>query len=397
MTITNIKEHLIGMIHSGSLAKVRNFEAACERAANNLLTHIDPIETIRTVGLSQVIHDDIYNYAIASDFKKIIDLYPQDNRQSLDSASRPYIERFDLLKAITEKTVSIEGSEGNKILRVNWRSRQGLTLNTMNSLTANGTWSVVGSATGLKATTLYKVSGSASIEFDLVASGDGIQNTTMTSIDMTDQDEVADVFVWVYFGSVSVLTSISSIWGNDLTTNYWTSVAQTTQSDGTAFRVGWNLIKFPWATATETGTVDPTTIDSFKLTIAATGAINNIRVDNIIFSIGRNFDMKYYSRFLFKNSAGTFITRPTTDDDTVIGDNDLNNIFLFELLKACAQQIEGEDSGFDIRYANTELNGDPTSPDPVMRMGLYANYRAEYPSQSKKAVTSYSSGPRFRV
>ena len=107
--------------------------------------------------------------------------------------------------------------------------------------------------------------------------------------------------------------------------------------------------------------------------------------------------MKYYSRFLFKNSAGTFITRPTTDDDTVIGDNDLNNIFLFELLKACAQQIEGEDSGFDIRYANTELNGDPTSPDPVMRMGLYANYRAEYPSQSKKAVTSYSSGPRFRV
>jgi len=266
----------------------------------------------------------------------------------------------------------------------------------MNSLTSNGTWSAVGSATGLKANTQIKYSGSASIEFDVVASGDGIQNTTASAIDLTTEDELADVIIPIYFGAVSALTSVTAIFGNDLTTAYWTGVAQTAQADGTAFRTGWNLIKVPWSTATETGTVAPATIDSFKLTIQSTGAISNVRVDNIIFSLGTAFDVKYYSKFLFKNTAGTFLTRPASDDDTVIGDGDLNNIFLFELLKECGFQIEGEDSQFDISYANRRLNGDGDSPDPNQRIGLYAKYRQEYPSMSKRAVTSYSSGPTFR-
>ena len=384
------------MSHSGSLNKVRNFEALAERAADTLLSKIDPVETERTQALAQVVHDDIYNYSLPSDYKKIIDLFPQDNRGSLDDARRVFAGRFDLRKMISDKKISIEGSEGSKIIRINWRSRQGVVLNEMNSVTANGTWSAVGSATGVTANSIFKVSGSASIEFDLVASGDGIKNTTMTAVDLTDEDEVADVFAWVYFGSVTNVTSISAIWGNDLTTNYWTSTAQTTQADGTALKVGWNLIKFPWSTATETGTVAPATVDSFQLTVACSAALNNIRVDNIIFSIGRNFDIKYYSKYIFKNSAGTLLSRPASDDDTVILDGTSLQLYRLEALKAIAQQVEGEDSTFDMNYANREMHGDPTSADPVARMGLYSRYRVEYPSQSKKPVTSWSSGPRFR-
>ena len=396
MNITSVKENLTGMLHSGTLSKVRNFEAACERSANIVLANLDPIETERTASLAQVIHDDLNNYPLPSDFKKIIDLYPQDNRTSLDSAVRGYAERFGLEVAIKNKRLTIEGSEGSKFLRVNWKSVSPKTFHSMNSLTSDGTWSVVGSATGLKINELYKLTGSASIEFDVVASGDGIQNTGITALDLTEWDELADVIFPVYLGSVSAITSITAIWGNDLTAKYWTGVAQTAQADGTAFKIGWNWIKFQWSAATETGTVDPATIDSFKLTIQATGVITNARVDNIVFSLGRVFDVKYYSKYLFKNSSGTFLSRPTSDDDTVIGDGDLNNIFLYELLKACAHQIEGEDSSFDINFANQNLHGNPNSPDPIMRMGLYAHYRSENPSQSKKAVTSYSSGPRFR-
>lgn len=396
MNIGNVREHITGMLHGGTLSKVRNFEAACERAANVVLTNLDPIETERTTTLSQVIHDDLNNYSLPSDFKKIIDLFPQADRSKLDSGQRVYAERFELEKLLKNRQLTIEGSEGSKFLRVNWKINPSLTYHSMNSLTSNGSWSVVGSATGLKANTQIKYSGSGSIEFDLVATGDGIQNTTATALDLTTEDELADVIIPIYFGSVSALTSITAIWGNDLTANYWTGVAQTTQADGTAFRTGWNLIKIPWSTATETGTVTPATIDSFKLTIAATGAISNIRVDNILFSLGTAFDIKYYSKSLFKSSAGTYLTRPTSDDDTVIGDGDLNNIFLYELLKICAHQIEGEDSGFDINFANQQLNGDQGSQDPIQRMGLYAKYRSEYPSMSKKAITSWSSGPRFR-
>ena len=396
MQVVDVKTNLTGMLHGGSLNKVRNVEMALERAANIMLTKCHPIETIRVAALTQAIHDDFNQYSLPSDYRDLIDLYPQDDRQMYDTSGRRPAEGFDIQKLLENRTVSVEGSEGSKILKVNWKSRTPKTLNSMNSLTANGTWAAVGTATGLVADTIFKKSGGGSIQFDIAASGDGISNTTMDAVDMTDEDEVSDVFVWVYLPAISALTSISARWGNDLTANYWSSTAQTAQADGTAFRIGWNLIKFSWATATETGTVAPATIDSFRITFATTGAIANVRVDNIIFSIGRNFDIKYYSKYLFKSSAGTYLSRTTSDDDTLILDNDSIEIYLAEALKACAQQIEGADSSFDINWANLQLNGDLRSPDPRARMGLYAAYRAMYPAQGKKMRASYGSNPGNR-
>ena len=378
LSITQVKENLSAMLHGGTLNRVRNIEALFERAANTLLSKIDPIDTMRTAALASTVHDNVYNYALPSDFKNIVDLLPQDNRQNSDVAARRRTEYFDFLKAIKQKTITFEGSEGTKFIRINWRSRQGKTLHSMNSVTANGTWSAVASATGISANTIFKITGNASIEFNIVASGDGIQNTTMTAVDLTDEDEVGDFFVWVYVGTVP--TSISARWGNDLTTNYWSSTAQTTQADGTAFKVGWNLIKFPWSTATETGTVAPATIDSFRITFVSS-AQNNVRVDNIICSIGRNFDIKYYSKFLVKNTAGTWLTRTTSDDDTIVLDNDAIQMYLLECLIAAAHQIEGSDSTFDITFAKQELDV------------LYKRYMAEYPSESKIPVTIYGGNP----
>lgn len=380
-TITQLDEHLIGMGHMGTLNKVRNKYAMYERAASKFLLKCKPLETIRTQALASAIWDDIFNYALPSDFNALIDLIPQDNRTNWDRSYRTLAGEFDRLKAIREKTLSIEGSDGTKTIRINWRSRQSKTLNAMDSLTANGTWSAVATASGLKATTIFKVTGSASIEFDLAASGDGIQNTTMTQVDLTDESTIADVFAWVYLSTVP--TSISAIWGNDLTTKYWTSVAQTTQADGTAFKVGWNLVKFPWSTATQTGTVAPATIDSFKLTVASSVAIANIRVDSIVFAIGRNFDIKYYSKYLFKNSVGTYISQPTSSDDSVTIGNDSLPLYLFELLKDMAHQLEGTDSAFDIDYAKGELKE------------LYPLFKDENPDQRTKATTSYGSMARF--
>lgn len=390
MTYGDAKDHISGLLHGADIEDIEGIDLIFERAANTLLTKIDPVDTIRTAALTQTIHDDIYNYALPSDFKGFVDLIPQDGRGLSDIAVRKSASTFDLRKAIARKVVSIEASEGTKYARINWRSRSGLLFHGMNTLTENGTWSVVATATGLQANSIFKISGSASIEFDIVTTGDGIQNTTMTTVDLTYYDEVGDFFTWMYFGTAP--TSISARWGNDLTTKYWSSTAQTTQADGTAFKVGWNLIKFPWSTATETGTVAPATIDSFRITVTSS-AQNNVRVDNIIVSIGRNFDIKYYSKFLFKNSAGTFITKPTTDSDTIVLDNDAIQIYLLECLIGAAQQIESSNSAGDITFARAELNGHTDSPDPSQRMGLYAKYKREYPSQKVKMSGSYGSLP----
>ena len=356
MDLSAAKDELADLLHGATLNALDSAERVFRRAANTMLLKIDPVTTMRTAGLTNTIHDDVYNYALPSDFKRIIDLYPQDgDRGESDYASRKYAEPFDLERMYANNQLSIEGSEGTKIIRVNWRNRAPKTLHTMDSLTSNGTWAVVATASGLTTNSIFKVSGSASIEFDVAADNDGIDNTTMTAIDMTDEDEVADVFIWMYFGTVSALTSVQARWGNDLTTNYWTSVAQTTQADGTAFKVGWNLFKFPWSTATETGTVDPTAIDSFRMIIDRTASIANIRMDNITFSIGRNFDIKYYSKYIFKNTSGTWLSIPTADTDTLVLDTDETQIFLLESLIAAAQQIEDEDSMPDTALAKTEL------------------------------------------
>jgi hypothetical protein len=375
MLVSDLKFNVKRMLHGASESSIGDFEMMMERAANTMLSKVDLLSTMRTVPLNNVVHDDIYNYALPSDFKKPIDLYPQDSRYAGDKAGRRFAESFDLSKALEEKQISIESSEGTKIMRINWKSRQGKVLHDMNSLTSNGTWGAVGSATGLEADTIFKVSGSASIKFDLVADDDGIQNTSMDAVDMTLEDEIADVFVSVYLPSVP--TDVTAVWGNDLTTNYWTSTAQTTQADGTAFRVGWNILKFSWASATETGTVDPTLIGSFKITVGNATAISNIRIDNIIFSIGRNFDLKYYSKYLIKNSSGTWITRSTDDGDTIVLDNDEIQIYLLECLIATAQQLQTKSIAIDITFAKNEL------------VELYEKYKEEHPSQTKKTRGRY--------
>lgn len=371
------------MGHGGTLKKIRNIDELGERAAAMLMALAKPIETMRTAALASAIYDDVYNYTLPTDFNDLIDLYPQDDRELWDRAFRNGAGQFDVEKAVRQKTISIEGSNGIKTIRINWRSRQPKVLNTADSLTGNGTWSAVGSAASLAADTIFKVSGSASLKFTLVASGDGIKNSTMSAVDLTDENLVAEAFVWVYFSNIP--TSVSAIWGNDLTTKFWTAVAQTTQADGTAFQVGWNLLAFPWATATQTGVVDPTAIDSFQITAAVSSlpANNIVRVDNIVFAIGRPFYLKYYSKYFFMTSSGTWETRPTSGDDYVLVDNDTLPLFLFECLQEMAQQMEGTDGAFDITFAERRL------------ASLYPRYRGRFPSLIKKQVGSYGSGPRY--
>lgn len=383
-TITQIEESLSGMMHGGTLNKVRNRYALYERVANTLLTRLDPVETIRLQALSQLVHDDLQDYTLPSDYKKLIDLFPVEDRTSSERAARVYAEPFGAELALRNKQISIEAKEGVKYIRINWRDTGAKALHTMNSLTDNGTIAIVGTASGLKATTLHKLSGSASIEFDLAVSGDGIQGTGLTAVDLSSWDEISDFIIPVYLGSVSALTSITFIFGNDLTANYWTCVAQTTQADGTAFRVGWNFILCPWQTATETGTVAPATIDAFKITFAMTAAITNVRVDNILVSLGRFFDIKYYSQFAFKNSAGTWLGKPTADTDSVVLLGTALQIYLLECVVAMAQQMEGKDSGFDINWARQEL------------ADLYQRYRAEHPSEAKQNVGRYWNLGNFR-
>lgn len=384
-TLSQLEDHLVGMGHGSTLNKVRNKYAVHERAANNFLSKCDPLTSMRTAVISNPIHDDIYNYPLPSDFGKIIDIYPQANRQSTDFAFQTASDTFDMLKLVRDKRISLESSDGTKFLRINWSKTARKTVDEVNASTG---WIAINDTANITEDSLYKISGSKALRFDVVTTGDGLQKTTLESLDLSDWDEQATFFMWLYIPDTSTITSITAKWGNDLTTNYWTSAAQTAQADGTAFKIGWNLIKFDWNTATETGTVAPASIDSFSFTIAGS-AQSDYRFDSITVSLGSLFELKYYSAYLFKTTAGVYIQRPTTDTDVATLDEYNVNIYLYEWLKAAAQQMEGEDSAFDIKFANAMLNGDGSSPDPFERKGLYRRYKKDFPSQVKKQTSSW--------
>lgn len=385
-TINQLEDHLVGMGHGSSLRKVRNPFALYERAANNMRSKVDVVTTIRTAPLTQAVHDDQFIYAVPSDYGKIIDLYPSGKRSNTDFARRTSGVTASLLKGIKDKQIAVEARDGARVLLIDWSGKTPKTLADMNATTG---WSVVTGASGLELDTQFAISGGKSLKFDLDTTGGGLQNTSLNAEDLSEWEGEADFFIWMYFGSVSALTSVQARWGNDVSANYFESTAQTTQADGTAFQVGWNLIKFSWSAATETGTVDATTIDSFRVILNTTGAIANVRVDNVVVSLGSIFEIKYYGSYMFKNTAGTWIRRPTVDTDTICVDELGFNIFAYECLLAMSQQTEGEDSGFDISFAVTALNGNPASADPALRYGLYARYRTEYPSQAKRTVQTY--------
>lgn len=382
-TINQIEDHLIGMGHGGTLNKVRNKEALYERSAGRMLLRIKPLEVMRLQSLSQPVYDNLNNYALPSDFLDIIDLIPEDNRQLWDKDFRRPAGQFDVQKAIVNRTISIEGNNGFKFIRINWKSRSPKLLNSMNSYNGNGTWLAVGAATGVATDTIFYQSGGGSVVFNHNASGDGIYNINMSALDLTAENGVSSQTVGVFLSAIP--TAINSEWGNNVTTQFWTATPVTTQADGTPFQVGWNVVKFDWSAAVQTGVVDPSKIDSAKITLSSSGALGKVRIENIQFAIGRNFDIKYYSKCLFMTAAGVLETRPQANisTDLVLIDSDSLPHFLFECLQDMAQQMEGTDGAFDINYATKQL------------ADLYPIFKAKYPNQSQKQVTSYGGLPRY--
>jgi hypothetical protein len=392
-SINELEDHLVGMGHGSSLAKIRNKYALYERAGNNMRSKTDIVTTIRTAILPQVVHDDQFQYAVPADYSKIIDLYPARERTSSDFARRTSGVTASLLRQLRDKQIAVESRDGARILVIDWAGNTPKTISKMNTTTD---WTAVGTATGIELDTQYAMTGGKSVKFDVVASGDGLANTALEVFDLSETEEENDFLMWVYIGDITNLNSFTARWGNDLTANYFQSTAQTTQADGTAFQNGWNLIKFPWVSATENGSVNTATMDSFRVVLDTDGAISDVRFDNIVASVGSPFEIKYYSAYLFRNTAGTWIRQPSFDTDNIMLDELSFNIFAYECLIAMAQQMEGEDSGFDIQFAITALNGNPSSADPALRMGLYARYRNEYPSMTKRTVQTYYNTRRSR-
>ena len=382
-TISQLKTDLTGVLHGTNLNKIEGIDALIDRGARQLLLDIDPQETKRTVQLPQLF-DDVYEYAIPDDLKgsKVIDIFPQNMKRGLnENVNQRYGRMFDLFKGRQQGEImfDVEHNTGVKYIRIdNPVLPQGLTINSLSSITDNGTWGVGTDAVNLTVdTTVTAQTNTAVLRFDLDGSTTNglIQNAMTNSVDMSDHANISSIFQWVYFPNASQVTSVKLDWGTDAA-NHWTRTVAV-DAIGNAFSNFWNQLQFDWNGATLVGAPVASAISYLRLTINYDGTANQgYRAGAIISRIAEPFEIKYYSKYLFRDGATGAFQETVTDDTNLVNlDTESYNL----LFTKCAEYAFQQQHDYGIKPGQSESE--------IWRLKYKENLR-QYKRQYKSEVVT---------
>ena len=212
--------------------------------------------------------DTINYYKVTTDIADLLeggDLRREKDRQLQSfthKSSRELAE--DIGQSSSESSWTIERRDTDTYVGINHNSIYGSKqVGTLDSTTADsGTWTIDetnSDATNLTSdTTEYKY-GAGCLNFDIDVSQSAnnratIINSTYTSSDWSEYEDLASHVLRAYIPDVTEFTSFTVYWGTD-SSNYW-SATTTTDINSTAFTDGWNRFKVNWEDATATGSPD---------------------------------------------------------------------------------------------------------------------------------------------
>lgn len=386
--ITTVLNDLSGVVHGTQMNKVPNPYGLLSRAARAVLLDVDPKETQRIVQLGQVFND-VFDYPLPADVKgdRIVDLRIQAGRNPGDVFTQGYAQTFDSEKllGLANRTYT-QWNTGVKTFRIEAPTLQvPLTLTDTSSLTG---WSVTAGAQNVALNTTNFPAGGGALQFDLAAgSGTGsVQISTLSPVDVTGHVNVDTLFYWVYLPTGASITNLILRWGSDVTANYYTYTATTTQQ-GLAFQNGWNLIAVPWASATKVGSPVITAYDSVQLTVTYNSTLQTgVMFCNLTSNPGTIFELQYYSKYLFRDPTTNAFQETVidvTDNNKILNlDTESYNLFFNKAAYYVAQTLQGADAEYDATYWDTE----------------YANaltrYRALNPSEAMVKAEAYYKMPK---
>ena len=386
-TIAQVKTKITSRLHGTTLNKISDFYTICQDAAELMLSRIDPVETTRKTTLTNAVYDNVYDYSLPSDFKSPADLVLQANADNTNNSTLQRTFAREFVNRKKNNQLAILWRDAVQFLRFSRNINTPVVVDKADSLTENGTWAVGGNASGLVLDTLNYVSGNGSLKANVSSSG----------------------------ALVNVIIRI----GND-DSNYFHRTVTTGHFE--AFKQGWNLLRFDISGMTEVGSVDMSAIDYVRVTVTyntnqtayyektltnsldlsenydsdgalflytyfdSTTNLTLLRLDNITANLGSMFDLTYYSNYLFRTSAGAWISKPTSDSDIVNLSEVSYKIFEAEISRIITQQVEGAMGIFDYTYWNTQLEGADGTGENT---GLYADYLAQFPSERLESTTTY--------
>lgn len=392
-SVQTLLNDISGVIHGTTTNKIPNVYGAINRAARAVLLDVDPKETQRTVQLSQVFND-VYDYAAPSDVKgdRFIDVRPQAGRTPSDVFFQGYETDFDANKSVSFKNkIYTQWNTGVKTMRIEAPSLTSpVTLSDTSSIL---NWVNGGGASVPTLDQTNNVAGGGALVFNLAAgpSTGYLENAALNPINFASYANIATGFLWVYLPTGSAITSINARWGSDAS-DYYTFTGTATQQ-GTAFVNGWNLLAFPWAGLTATGTPVLATTKYARITFTYNGLLQTgVKICNFTFALGYIFEAVYYSKFLFRDPSTNAFQETvvdSTDNNKVINlDTDSYNLLFNKFAFYVAQSLQGADAQYDAMFFGGEDG----------QGGEYGNalkrYSALNPSEAMTKASTYYDMPR---
>lgn len=222
-----------------------------------------------------------------------------------------------------ESAWAIERKDGDSYLVINHRNINPKTVlaNFDSATSDNGTWTV--DSTGSDALNLtYDINeytvGGASLNFDADVSQSANDLATVyinrdASVDLSSLEDLGFFTLDVYLPDVTEISSVTIRVGSEegvtpaTIADYWTSTS-TTDINGNALAVGWNKVKFEWASSSVVGTPDSSTIFYYEISINYTASQTDdtdFRLDNFAVEKPEKLTFHYISFYVGTNSSGT--------------------------------------------------------------------------------------------
>lgn len=326
--VADIENDLTGILHGTNLDKINNPYGIIERAARVMLSDVDLDETRRKTELPFVYTND-NQFVVPPDLKgnRIINLNTGDN--DIFVQQKTHARNFE------RDTFSVQHVNGVKTLIVqDFETPEGLVLIAFDSETNKSGVNIENIAND----SLDYIQGNSSLRFDQTEQG--VFTLTVSNLDVDLMGHVGEsnfyCFVKVPPGASLQNITLKAYSSDD---DYYTISTNTTAFE-TSFEEGWNLVKFDWKIAAETGTPNPSAINKVDFGFGETSgiALKNWKVDAIVSNPERNSFVEYYSKYLFINRDGNLSSRISSNSDLVTIDSDSYPMFIAKVAQFAFQQ-----------------------------------------------------------
>lgn len=323
-TVNNLLSDLNRKISPGNVSNSRDIFGSIAEGTRQFLEEIRPKELSRRVLIENALYDQVRQFSCPEDLdeKKIMQWYKLGSHSQVamrgtdtwnypmhQVTNREFDSRYDRCNA---QEFTIEWQTGVKFIKVtDFKYQGGIVMQTMDSLTDNGSWNTFGNTVNLQEDHLNYISGNGSLRFDINNSTNtgGIYNYTMNPIDISDYFTVGKIFTWIDLPNANQLQTVQldllTNSGN-INTDYY-SITVNSPHDTTVFQVGWNLMGFPFDlnSMNQVGSPDPKNVIGLRFTfnMNSTLVMNNVRMDNIVMRKGAAFGIQYLSNYVFNDAT----------------------------------------------------------------------------------------------